>query len=219
MRRKPHHQVLVLDADRAPDIQRQAIVASGTVLREPRVETTRWADPSDTGAAARMRGAKQIEGDRVVWQIERLHRSSPNRFTAQHVKAATRLVHDMEMASSLPSCLDNSRGGDGKGGVSDARMNAETAVRRAKEAVGASAFTTLVIVVFNNRPIVALSKQLRVNPDQASGMFLAALERLREHYSPPGRGIRPVQDMDERSYDDVDPSTGLPFVRSARVAR
>jgi hypothetical protein len=172
----------------APAIQFRTIATpDGEVLREPLVQNAEWKDPDDDGAYARRQGARVIHGQRAVWQVARLHGTSPNEITAAHLKAAERYLNDWNVRNGpLRSQLGQGAGG-GDTPIVNAAVRAGAAMDAVAAALGPSALRILNIVVINNRPVSVLAGALGIAHARAFGRFVAAIERLREHYQPPAK--------------------------------
>jgi hypothetical protein len=81
--------------------------------------------------------------------------------------------------------------GQGAGGgdtpIVNAAVRAGAAMDAVAAALGPSALRILNIVVINNRPVSVLAGALGIAHARAFGRFVAAIERLREHYQPPAK--------------------------------
>lgn len=160
------------------------------VHRDALLERADWKDPADTGAAARMRGARTISGWRRVWVIQALHTGSPREITPAHVKAAERLLGDYEIgiegASQGGAKIDRVDGTNNDGlNPWSGRLKAAKNYREAMEALGSAAALIVSCVVIDNWTIVRLAASIGVDRNRAFGRLAAGLERLREHYAPP----------------------------------
>lgn len=192
-RKQPTKPILSV-TDTAPTIQFRSITTpDGEILREPLVENAEWKDPADDEAYARRHGAKVIQGQRAVWQVARLARTSPNEITPAHVKAAERFLNDWNVRNgSLRSQLGTTIGG-GDSPIVNAAVRAGISMDAAEAVLGYTATRILTIVVVLNGRIDDLAREMRMGRDRAFGRFAAALERLREHYQPPAKARPYVQ--------------------------
>lgn len=162
-----------------------------------------------------------VKGNRVAWQIERLHRSSPREITEGHVKAATHYMRDFDMGvqGATGSGWAEAVDGGGNDGYSAARIEALTAHRLANAALGNSGIHIVTMVVVNNATITKLALSLRTNNHRAMGQFVATMERLREHYEAqkPARQTRAKPPHDPAIVDAS--ITDIPQVQLGRYLR
>lgn len=165
---------MIIDLDAPPDAQ----IVNGHAGK------TDWADPEDMGRFGKR--ARRIEGYRRVWTIDSLHRINPREITAEHVKAASRLLTDHELGEgarigSAPERVDHSGAPD----FPASQIDALTRLRHAADALGPAGWRIVTRVVCHNFTLAALAQWLPSTSDQARGRLIAGLDRLVEHYTPP----------------------------------
>jgi DNA-directed RNA polymerase specialized sigma24 family protein len=201
MTRRRHRQVLVLDADGPPNVQRVAHVEqrpvpgrpgdTTTAVYEQRIRHAEWRDPEDTSVQARHHGARNIAGWRRIDVIAALHASSPREITQAHLAAANRLRRDHEigvLGAKLGRRQNEPVDGGATADLTTAQLDALRRFRQAMAAVGgpnSQSATLLVWVVLDNWNITDLSADSGVSRDRMHGRLQAALEQLKDHYMPP----------------------------------
>ena len=164
----------------APAAQRKSVVAQdGTVLREPVVTMSTWAEPGNTTT-------KLVTGYRRTDSLLTLHQRG-ELITNNHLIIADRYVRDYEVG------MEGGRPGydrllaiqSGFHGVEPSRMrlNALQRLRAANKSVGTSLLPILHDVVVKNTTLKDWAQRNRVNAQVALGRLVATLDRLSDHYA------------------------------------
>jgi hypothetical protein len=166
-------------------------IATGAVVRDT------WDDPADTGRQGTY--VRIVSGYRRADPVLAMHRRNPGEITRGHVQAAERLRDDYEIAEGVNT---GGRGSGGEVGPTEAMLDARRRFERAKAALGDTLASILLPVVLdgwtvkqwtearplrdaagdlvlrNGKPVPSLSEE------KAGGFLIAALGRLRDHYTP-----------------------------------
>jgi len=154
-------------------------------------EVASWDDPADTRTVG-SRTVRQVHGFRRADPLITLHRRSPADFTAAHLRAAERLRDDYEMSEGA-----RVRSGQGNGdmGIINAQMAAAARYRTAVQAVGATAWTILRLVVLDGWTLARMAAKFHADVATRTGEYrtrrwlMDALDALDLHYNPPSRRV------------------------------
>lgn len=174
----------MVDHDTAPTIQTIDITDhTGNVLRPARVATAEWRDPEDTNPLRRQ--ARTIQGHRVVSPLLNLHARSPREITADHIKAAKRLMDDWEVsegarAGAVMARVDHAGHGDGP---TIMQLDALKRFREARAALKSCAQFVLPVVLLG-WPLERVAAAATMDRQRVHGRLAAGLDLLYLHYWP-----------------------------------
>jgi len=179
-------------SDMVPAIQKTAVTrtmlaADGktrltVVLRAPIATRAEWDDPEDTNTSG-ARTARQASGYRRTDPLRLLHRRGEH-VTKQMLQDAERYRDDFEigaLGAKFGGGLSIGIGGT-SGGFSDRQAMAMARYRAANEAVGREAEAVLGDIVLGLMDLTTWAAAQGVSRQHATGLLVAAMQRLREHY-------------------------------------